>query len=330
MVNVFMASGHMGRTVFSCDDGLNWIHDKSQDDSVRCWGSAGTKSVECDHTPYSGRGLDSGDGWFFANFGWGYNGSLRRTRDGINWETIKTGDWGGGVSYSNGVLSLLWGTGFLSADLGMTWLPQSSNTISSLSYPQALRIDDKFFALGRANPAGVIAISYNQGQSWVLPPSIQDASVRNIAAGAGKMVAIGYTSLPNGSSANFALVSLDNGMSWTSQQNVSVGEGWSELVFDGEKFVAFDRTKRWTSVDGLRWTSVSLSIEDSGLFVGHIRLNPITRTYIHITNAWDNFYERQNAYRSVDGINWTKAKSFIGGHPVTHVVLGTMQKEFCK
>ena len=55
--SVFMATGHMGRTVMSCDDGKSWINDRSENDNARCWSaSTDPNYVECDHTPYSGRG----------------------------------------------------------------------------------------------------------------------------------------------------------------------------------------------------------------------------------------------------------------------------------
>ncbi len=87
LVPVFFAQGHLGRTVISCDDGKTWLHDRSDDDAGQCW-VAGANSVECDHQPTSNAGIDSGDGWLFASFGHGSNGTVRASRDGAQWKII--------------------------------------------------------------------------------------------------------------------------------------------------------------------------------------------------------------------------------------------------
>ena len=66
------------------------MHDQSDRDSARCWLSDHTDPnyVECDHNPSAQRSLVYGDGYFYAKYGWGAPGSVRRTKDGIHWEVI--------------------------------------------------------------------------------------------------------------------------------------------------------------------------------------------------------------------------------------------------
>jgi hypothetical protein len=334
MVNVFMAAGHMARTVFSCDDGKTWIHDISQNDATRCWVTGDPNYVECDHTPYSGRGIDSGDGWFFVNFGWGSNGSIRRSRDGVNWQTLRTDGWGGGVAYSKGMLLLLWKGGLLSGDLGTTWQSYTNPPMRGFDHPSVTRLNDKFVLIGRSSGTNKIGISLDQGLTWSLPPGIQVEGVKSIEEGGGRMVAIGFrepTGLPVES---FSAVSLDNGQTWAIKQQTGLAVEWSQLIYDGQKFVAFGSGKRWTSVDGVNWDGISMVVPGLNplYFSGPTAYNPATGTYARITSRWGNFYDKQKAYRSADGITWEllPATAFKGGHPIRDMTLGQMDEAYCK
>ena len=87
MKSVYMAIGHSGRSIISCDDGQSWINDQTD-----------TTSGAGDHGSGAGRAVDSADGYFYSLHGWGANGLLRRTRDGVTWETIQANNWGGGIA----------------------------------------------------------------------------------------------------------------------------------------------------------------------------------------------------------------------------------------
>lgn len=92
-VQVFIAAGKVGRTLMSCDDGLTWIHDRSDNDSTRCW-TEGPNNLECDHATSSFTGMDvSDDGFFYNQYGWCGNGTIRRSRDYSTWEVIKSDEW---------------------------------------------------------------------------------------------------------------------------------------------------------------------------------------------------------------------------------------------
>lgn len=330
MVDVFMASGHMGRTVFSCDDGRTWIHDKSENDNARCWVDGNPNYVECDHTPFSGRGLEYGDGWFFANFGWGYNGSLRRSRDGVNWQTMRSDGSGFGVAYVGGVLMVTWGGGGLSLNQGMTWQRYAVSPIDgALDHPQLLRVGNKFALLGRDTGAVRFSLSLDQGVNWIRPASLQVDWLKDIEEGNGRMVVVGYSN-----SVSYSAISTDNGLTWTARTQTAMnGARLEYLVFTGTQFVSWGAGKRWTSADGLTWIAANMNVENLNpdWMEGQVAYNPTTGTYVRIHDSWNGYYGMQKAYRSSDGITWQMVPptAFKGGHPIRNMVLGKMEPRFC-
>ena len=328
-VSVFMASGHMGRTVYSCDDGKTWIGDRSHDDNARCWRTGDPNYVECDHTPYSGHGIDSGDGLFFTNFGWGADGSIQMSSDGRNWKTLKSDGWGGGVAYADQTLYLGWNGGWRSADLGKTWTADPARTMGLFDHATVSRVNDKFVIIGRGDG---IAISTNQGLTWNHTPTFPVASGQYIAEGNGILVTVGASgSTP---AVGKASRSTDNGATWETNDVFSQNYlSFNGLLFNGSEFVAFSPGLIWKSADGRTWTRTNVVIPNfnMGLFSGPVSYNKDTGTYVRITAAWDNYYEKQFALRSTDGVNWTVLDTahFKGGHPMSTMTLGTMDSSAC-
>jgi hypothetical protein len=119
----FVAQGHMGRTIVSCDDGLSWVADRSLDregdhyvcdviDPAVCWvdgmgcnfldnGACVPKATQCDcdHHPGAGTGIAYGNGWFVATWGWGPKGSVRRSQDGVSWQEVLSDTSFGGMAF---------------------------------------------------------------------------------------------------------------------------------------------------------------------------------------------------------------------------------------
>jgi len=323
-VQVFMANGHVARTVMSCDDGLTWINDRSDNDATRCWVTGDPNYLECDHTPTSGHGVDAGYGYFYANFGWGYNGSIRRTRDGLNWTTLRTDGWGGGVATWNGVVTLLWGLWTTSSDFGTTWANvASSPTAIVYDHPDLVRANNLLFSTSRASG---VAISRDGGLTWEIPASLPSKAGGLYAMGNGLIVSAGYDPQTSGMPyLGYTGVSSDNGLTWTFQQMYSgSGQTWDGLAFNGTNFIAWSNMQAYQSSDGVTWTATP--VVSNPRLSAPIAFNPTTGTYVAISQGWGGYYAAQKALRSKDGINWTVLDSshFTGGHPLSMITLGYM------
>jgi photosystem II stability/assembly factor-like uncharacterized protein len=332
---VFMAQGHVGRTIMSCDDGKTWIRDHSDNDATRCWGPADDpNTLECDHQPTAGHGVDYGDGWFFTNFGWGYNGSLRRSRDGITWETMRTDGWGPGVAFASGAVVLMWNWS-RSTDDGKTFSPIPASARGDFSVHGLTRAGDTLVAI--ANGGGSILLSRDGGAAWSPPDSFPvdggEVFETSFARGKDAIVAVGSKVVKDQPTIGFALRSTDDGKTWKRAEvfsSTTSNGAWKQLVFTGSEFVSFVDGQKWTSADGVSWTSkpvvTTLAVQD-----GPIAYSAKTGTFVSIRAVWGNFYEKQLAFRSSDGITWEQldAAHFKGGHPLSRIAVAEVDPSVC-
>jgi hypothetical protein len=328
-VKVFLASGNVGRTVMSCDDGNTWIHDQSDDDTVNC------NTVDCNNSATAAHGLDAGNGWFFANYGWSQNGSVRRSQDGVNWQTLRADGWGDGLGYAKNILLLNWSTWFTSLDTGLSWGILQSSPASQLTHPKLVRSNDTFFAMGQAAPA--LALSVDGGQSWQVPAGFQPEWTGHIAKGNGIIVSLGVLTTVGNPNVGYEAYSTDGGTTWQTQQLFSANAIWAGPIYDGTQFVAWANGNVWKSADGASWTQTPLVIQGTGAMTADKMAEPVaynatTGTYVAIPNIPGNSYSSQQAYRSADGVTWTllDAKHFSGGHPLVDLVVGDMDSSFCQ
>jgi len=327
--SVLVAAGHMARTVMSCDGGLTWINDQSQDDDARCW-IQGPSYVECDHTPYSSPngGLTYGDGWFYAAFGWGYAGSVRRSSDGKNWETVKTGGWGGGVAYAKQSLFVLWeGSWSTSPDRGTTWNLLTDSPRDNFDHASPRTVGDTIIVMGRAAGAQQSAVSSDGGLTWSTPTGLGATDGHSFASGNGVLVSAGS----DGTSAR----SVDGGATWTTETVIDGGNWATNMLFDGTTFVALGDGKKWSSPDGVTWSSVPFKIDGVAPVAwwgGTAAYDPVAKSYVAILTEWNNYYDKQRAYRSTDGVTWTTldATAFKGGHPLRTIVHGEIDPKACE
>lgn len=322
---IFVAVGHMGRSVVSCDDGQTWIHDRSDDDDARCWVDGDPNYVECDHTPSSSPsgGITYGDGWFYASYGWGYDGSLRRSRDGFSWETVKSDGWGGGVAYAKQSVFVLWENDWSrSTDRGATWSPVATAP-EGLDHAFPRAVGDRLFAIGRPAGATKGALSEDGGATWQNVTGLAQDTGRSIMEGNGVLVGIG--------DGGVAARSMDGGKTWTSKPVVVGGEWTTNLLFDGNTFVAWAGNVRWSSTDGLAWSAAPPSTSLPGGWTAAVAFSPSTKTYVAILSAWRSYYAAQKAYRSADGVTWTTldASHFHGGHPLWTIAVGNVDPAAC-
>lgn len=60
-------------------------------------------------------------------------------------------------------------------------------------------------------------------------------------------------------------------------------------------------------------------------------VDPDSKTFVAIFNVWANYYEKQKAYRSNDGITWTALddQHFHGGHPISKIAFGRVDAPAC-
>ncbi len=328
-MGVFLAAGHMSRTVMSCDDGRTWIHDQSANDATRCWVDGDPNYVECDHTPYSFTGLDYNNGWFFTMAGWGYPGALRRSQNAYQWQTLRDVQ-GNGLTFINNILYVQWQNGFRSTDAGVTLSPVTTDGLQNLSFAAVKRVNSFMIATGRSDSPQRFALSRDQGLSWAYPTNMQVTWIKKVAASNNRIVAIGH----NDSAISYSATSTDNGTTWTIREQTMRDLFWEQLIFDGEKFISWGNGQRWISFDGLSWMGQAMSVENltGQPFNGPIAYNPVTRTFSMITSNWGNYYSRQKSYRSADGgLTWSllSATAFRGGHPIHSIVYGEVDSASC-
>ena len=329
-IDVFLAAGKLGRTVMSIDDGVSWIHDKSDDDTARCWcEKENPHYVECDHDPRSFTGLDaSAEGWFYAQYGWGAPGTIRRSRNFIDWEVVRTEGWGGGLAVSGNVVVSLWnGRRLRSVDHGASWV-EVQDSLNWDGHPFLKSVGDRVFAVGRGD--GQFKISTDAGESWKLLPDVNAGWSDSIVAGNGMLVSTGTRRLKDQPAIACTARSTDGGMTWTGQELLP-GKSWAaNVVFNGKEFVNWSDGKRYVSDDGVKWTDAPMTTGsfNSKFWGGNVSINPRTGTYVAILNLWGNYYEKQKAYRSKDGITWEEldAEHFQGGHPIGRVILARMSR----
>lgn len=317
LVPAFVAQGHMGRTVLSCDDGRTWIFDQSNDvGDGTCW--SGTNEIECDHNEGAGRGLAAGAGQFFAMFGWGTPSTLRHTTTGIDWALrieSEADESYGGVAYIDGVLLAAGRVSKTSLDSGLTWSVGVDTGMLGWNVRRAGAAGDRFVIVGDSDD---VVVSADLGVSWAAPevlPAGCGAGIQTeggIAFGGGVILIVG-----NDGSACF---STDGGSTF-GKANVG-GTVESHLVWSGTDFVVYGGGNAYRSPDGEEWRTTPLSpsvnlgaiaVSDEGTFVG-------------VEGGWgeDYWYAGQEFFRSADGIHWESLApgSYVGGHPIRTLAFG--------
>ena len=311
----------------SCDDGVTWINDRSDNDSARCWTDGDPNNVECDHNTGSAVGLDAGsDGWVYAQFGWGYDGSVRKSRDGKNWQTVRANGWGGGLAVTNNVVFSYWEVnGATSKDQGLTWQPTAAiNVWDIMDHGAVRRAGQKMIIKGRKD--GELFISSDNGATWKRSLSFISNWGSSFAEGNGVLIAQGGK--------GFSARSTDGGMTWAAQ-DVTAGQDWNgKPLFNGTHFVNWSNGFMWKSTDGVVWTSMAYKVDGvtpPWWYSFQVAYNPATGTYAAALDVWGNYYTKQKMFRSTDGINWTTLNStkFKGGHPLNYMITADVDAAAC-
>lgn len=315
---LFVAAGHMGRTTISCDRGASWIADQSLDDTVRCF-----DPLDCDHHVGATTGLAFGGGAFVTSLGWGTEGTIRRSTDGVTWEVVATGPTFAGVAFGQDTFVAGNREAWRSIDLGLQWtgpvatglVPWNGRGVGFT--PTA----GGTFVVGGGGDNGAeydIVVSNDAGTSWWHPDTIAPAcgdGVRSIVGNDETIVMVRYGG-PDGPE---FCVSQDQGHVWTA---VDLGDTWieSRALWTGTEFIAWGSGFALTSPDGLRWTNTPL---EPAINVGAVARDD-QGTFVAVRGGWQSWYETQEFYRSRDGRTWEvlPSGSFVGSHPINHVAFG--------
>ena len=330
-IDVFLAAGKLGRTIMSIDDGRTWIHDRSDDDNARCWCKQDDpRYVECDHDPRSFTGLDaSEDGWFYAQYGWGAPGTIRRSQNFIDWEVIRSGGSGGGLAVSGNTIVSIWnGRRYRSTNRGKSW-KEVKDKLSMDGHPFIKSAGGKLFATARGD--GQFKMSDDAGKTWKLLPDVNAGWTDSIVEGNGILVSTGNRREKDKPETACKAYSKDGGKTWVGQEMLP-GKRWqANLVFNGKEFVNWADGMCYKSTDGIKWKSSKMTTGsfNSKYWGASVSVNPRTGTYVAILNVWGNFYEKQKAYRSTNGTKWVelKEKEFKGGHPIGKIILAEINRD---
>ncbi len=345
LISVFVANGHQGRTLISCDDGKTWVGNRSDNDAFVCWGDSPDGgpgnpdggSNDCDHTENSGHGVEFLAGWFIASYGHGAPGSIRRSHDGVTWE--RTVD---GTQYSNLVVgdqgrllaasrSPSWST-----DDGQTWQQGPEAAFASAAGDpiwnvRAAAFSNGVFAMFAADTAHEVRVTTDGGTSWVhasMPEICGAKYTVGFGSGGGKLLYVDQsTACVSSDGLTFTAAALPAGASsgplWTGTEFMVWGQldapTYQRIVMrsaDGVTWAATPTATRWALSDG----GVQLG---GGPEVGAVGHNE-SGAFATVNGGWQGWYQKQQFYRSTDGITWDALPSsaFVGSHPIGRITSG--------
>jgi len=311
LVGVFVAQGHEGRITRSCDGGQTFPYNASADDSFRCFTDA---DHDCDHSPVAGRGLAFGKGTFVATWGWGHPGKLQQSTDGKTFtdamsETPTFAD----VAYGNGAFVACGSPTRVSGD-GKIW--EAGGKLSfDFNYRGIEYVPTSgglFIVTGESGTQRAISIS-KDGKAWSAAKDRPDSCGEQLRGIAGsEQVAVI-------ASAKGHICRSTDGESWTFAQ---VAERFtSPPLWTGTAFWIYAGAQRFSSADGQNW--VSEDTEPKNIAIGALARSD-SGTLVAANDGWQVWYEKQQFFRSVDGLKWEllPTTAFTGSHPINFISFG--------
>lgn len=317
-IPLFVAYGHGGRTLVSCDDGRTWI------------GEHVFAEEGGDHGPYSALArMTYGLGRFVAAAGWGAPSKLLVSEDGFQWEELGpdayTDDDGNSVELRFGATGVVFdGTVFFALLSGGTWRSDDGLRWKQLpdTFPP-LPTDAEFRRIGGGDgrilvpTAGRLLISDDAGDTWFEGTGYAAACNGRIQRG-GNLRVVGSRIVVGGRDGTVC-ASSDGGNAFRS---VALTSWFSDFVWRADEFVTIARPSAgaggartvFRSIDGHDWT------EAPGTLNGTPALLAVsdTGTLVSINGAGTAFF------RSTDGgQTWEPATSEgTRSYGLTSVVFG--------
>ena len=329
LVRVFILQGHLQRTALSCDGGRTWVADKDQaPPNSRCWEHPpGYTEIECDHQTTAGRGVAFGNGWFVSNFGWGPAGAIFRSRNGIDWTSVKPGENYAATVFVDGRFIAISGSPVISDDNGASWRAGGQlkdNVVGNVRQGGAGHVNGAATVVMSGDDG--LAVSLDRGETW------ESRSVpKECRGGSGIRFGNGSIVLSNGD--KHACVSTDRGGSW--MPVAFPGSAPSHLVWTGTEFMAWGWTVDGTrsvfrSTNGLSWTTTPTRLAGSAEAVPSVGTVTYSGGVLAAANdGWGDWYERQRFYRSEDGVTWEllAPEKYTGSHPVRNMASALVSPE---
>jgi hypothetical protein len=134
-------------------------------------------------------------------------------------------------------------------------------------------------------------------------------------------------------------VSTDGGAHFTSAM-VDARFGGS-VLWTGSELLSWGQSSggnpvRLSSPDGLAWTATELVARGADGSSARVpKIETVARsasgTFVTVEGEWDQWYERQQFYRSADGITWQALPrtAFVGSHPIRFLAFGELDPAAC-
>lgn len=354
LVPAFVAQGDIGRTTISCDDGKSWKADRSWEQEgdaavcgktarVVCYdlpcdflnkGQCTTKTpCDCDHHPGAPQGMAFGAGWFVGTWGWGPPGSVRRSQDGVKWETVIQGTTYGGIDFGAGVFVTGDRAPKASSDGGKQWqaggkadLQDPKGTVynvRSFAFVPVGGPSGRFVMTGESGDKRDLLLSADKGQSWTRPQGLDRtcaSGVRGIAGGNGIIVILSRN--------KHVCRSTDAGKTFT--KHTLPDAPTTAPFWDGKTFHFWLRGKHYTSTDGQQWNATPLKLigGTATVDISAVARSTTTGTFVAVRAGWNNWYSKQIFYRSTDGTNWQAlpTNTFNPSHRIRHIQFGTLKR----
>ncbi|MEP7050551.1 MAG: hypothetical protein ABJB12_09375, partial [Pseudomonadota bacterium] len=311
LVGVFVAQGDEGRITRSCDDGRTFPFNHSADDTFRCFVD---DAHNCDESALAGRGLAFGAGAFVATWGLGSPGKLQRSSDGKAWSDVMTGTPPfEGMAYGNSVFVAGGNPTAVSSD-GKTWSRGGKLTfdIDYRGVEFVPTAGGTFIVTGETDQQRALSISHD-GKVW------KAASTLPANCGQNHVGIAGSNSVMIIASEQGHLCRSTDGDVWT---YVAVTDSFSSRpVWTGTEFWIYSGAELFKSADAQTWASVT--IEPANIAIGALARSP-TGTLVAAGAGWDVWYEKQQLFRSTDGVHWDllPPTAFTGSHPITFISFG--------